>query len=46
MENFLLSGRLQLDEILTHELPFDQFAKAFALMQSGEGIKIVLDLER
>lgn len=46
MENFLLSGRLQLDEILTHELPFDQFAKAFELMQSGEGIKIVLDLER
>lgn len=44
MENFLLSGRLQLDEILTHELPFEQFAKAFELMQSGEGIKIVLDL--
>lgn len=46
MENFLLSGRLQLDDILTHELPFEQFPKAFELMQSGEGIKIVLDLER
>lgn len=46
MENFLLSGRLQLDEILTHELPFEQFPKAFELMQSGDGIKIVLDLER
>lgn len=46
MESFLLSGRLELDDILTHELPFDQFPKAFQLMQTGEGIKIVLDLER
>lgn len=44
MENFILSGRLQLDEIITHELPFESFARAFELMQSGEGIKIVLDL--
>lgn len=46
MENFLLSGRLELDGILTHELPFEQFPRAFELMQSGEGIKIVLDVER
>ncbi|MGH7130442.1 MAG: hypothetical protein ACREJO_00645 [Phycisphaerales bacterium] len=32
------------DEIITHELPLDQFAKGFGLMQSGEGIKIVLDV--
>ena len=44
MEALLLSGRLQLDEIITHELPLDQFAKGFGLMQSGEGIKIVLDV--
>lgn len=43
MENLLVSGRLELDEIVTHELPFERFAEAFSLMQSGEGIKIVLD---
>jgi threonine 3-dehydrogenase len=44
MENFLLGGRLQLDEIITHELPMEQYPRAFELMQSGEGIKIVLDM--
>lgn len=44
MENFLLGGRLRLDEIITHELPMEQFPRAFELMQSGEGIKIVLDM--
>jgi threonine 3-dehydrogenase len=42
MEALLLSGRLQLDEIITHQLPMADFAKGFGLMQSGEGIKIVL----
>jgi len=45
MENFLLGGRLKLDDIITHELPFERYPDAFSLMQSGEGIKIVLDLE-
>jgi threonine 3-dehydrogenase len=44
MEALLLSGRLELDEIITHQLPFEQFAKGFGLMQSGEGIKVVLDV--
>lgn len=44
MEALLLSGRLELDEIITHQLPMDQFAKGFGLMQSGEGIKIVLKM--
>ncbi len=46
MEDLVLSGRLQLDEIITHEIPFEDYARAFALMQSGEGIKIVLNLAR
>ncbi|MCK4871312.1 MAG: L-threonine 3-dehydrogenase [Phycisphaerales bacterium] len=46
MQELLLSGRLELDAIITHELPFEEFARGFALMQSGEGIKIVLDCER
>ncbi len=42
MENLLLSGRLELDDIITHEIPLEDYAKSFELMQSGEGIKIVL----
>ena len=44
MENLLVSGRLELDEIVTHELPMERYAEAFKLMQTGEGIKIVLDM--
>jgi threonine 3-dehydrogenase len=45
MEEMLLSGRLELDEIVTHQLPMADFARGFALMQSGEGIKIVLNVQ-
>ncbi len=45
MERLILSGRLDLDPIITHELPLAKFAEAFRLMQSGEGIKVVLDLQ-
>src|SRR5205823_7304111 len=38
MESFLLSGRLQLDAIVTHQLPMEQFERGFKLMQSGEAI--------
>ncbi|MBX3358185.1 MAG: L-threonine 3-dehydrogenase [Phycisphaeraceae bacterium] len=44
MEALLLSGRLRLDEIITHEIPMADFAKGFSLMQSGEGIKVVLSI--
>jgi len=44
MESLLLSGRLELDEIITHELPLEKFAEGFGHMRSGAGIKIVLDV--
>lgn len=44
MEALLLSGRLELDDIITHEVPLDQFRRGFDLMRSGEGIKVVLDV--
>lgn len=44
MEELLLSGRLQLEEIITHQIPLADFAKGFALMQSGEGIKVVMNV--
>jgi threonine 3-dehydrogenase len=46
MEELLLSGRLELDEIVTHEFPLEQFEKAHETMISGEGIKVVMSVER
>lgn len=44
MEELVLSGRLELDEIITHEFPIEDFKRAFETMMSGEGIKVLLDL--
>ena len=44
MEALLLSGRLHLDEIITHEIPMANYANAFALMQSGEAIKVIMNI--
>jgi threonine 3-dehydrogenase len=44
MEELLLGGRLELDEIITHEVPMEKYAEGFRLMQSGEGIKVVIDV--
>ena len=38
------SGRVDLTPIITHELPFEKYDDAFALMKSGEAAKIVLTL--
>ena len=44
MEELLLSGRLELDEIITHEFPIEQFETAFKTMRTGEGIKVVMNV--
>lgn len=44
MESLLLSGRLELDEIITHDLPLADFTQGFRCMQSGEGIKVVMSV--
>lgn len=46
MERLVLSGRLELDDIITHEFPMADYQKAFETMISGEGIKVLLDMER
>ena len=38
------SGRLPLDRLISHHLPLDEVAKGFELMQSGEALRVVLDL--
>lgn len=44
MEDLLLSGRLDLDPIITHQFPLEQYERAFATMIRGEGIKVLLDI--
>ncbi|MBL8764816.1 MAG: L-threonine 3-dehydrogenase [Phycisphaerae bacterium] len=44
MEALLLSGRLRLEEIITHRIPLEQFRRGFELMRTGEGIKVVLEV--
>jgi threonine 3-dehydrogenase len=44
MEELLLSGRLELDDIITHEFPIEDFQKAHKTMISGEGIKVVMSV--
>ena len=44
VENFLLSGRLNLDPIITHHLPLTEFERGLKMMQSGEAIKVVLEV--
>jgi threonine 3-dehydrogenase len=46
MEKLLLSKRLELDDIITHEFPMADYEKAFDTMISGEGIKVLLDMGR
>ncbi|MBM4107440.1 MAG: L-threonine 3-dehydrogenase [Phycisphaerae bacterium] len=44
MEELLLSGRLELDDIITHEFALEEFEKAHQTMIRGEGIKVVMDV--
>lgn len=44
MENFLLAGRLNLQPIITDEIPLADFETGFKRMQSGEAIKVVLQV--
>ena len=46
MEKLLVSGRLELEDIVTHEFPMADYKKAFETMISGEGIKVLLDMKR
>ncbi len=44
MEQLLLSGKLQLDDIITHEFPIEEFEKAFDTMIAGDGIKVLMNV--
>ena len=44
MENLILSGRLELESIITHVIEMQDFERGFKMMQSGEAIKVVMKI--
>ncbi len=44
VESFVLSGRLDLEPIITHQIDLCDFQRGFQLMQSGEAIKVVMKI--
>jgi threonine 3-dehydrogenase len=44
MQDLLLSGRLNLDPIITHEIPLEDYQRGFKLMAAGEAIKVILNI--
>lgn len=46
MENLILSRRLELDPIITHEIDMQDFESGFKMMQSGEAIKVVMRINQ
>ncbi len=44
MQNFLLSGRLNLKPIITHQIKMQDFDQGFKMMQSGQAIKVVMEI--
>ena len=44
MAGLLQSGMLDVESIITHRFPFDEFEKGFQLMKGGNCGKVVLDL--
>ena len=45
VEDLILSGRVNLKPIITHEIPFADFEQGFKLMKDGEAIKVILNVE-
>lgn len=44
MENLLLSGKLNLDPIITHEIEMKDYEQGLEMMQSGEAIKVMMKM--
>jgi threonine 3-dehydrogenase len=43
MKGLLKSGRLDIEPVITHQFPFDEYEKAFELMKTGNCGKVVLN---
>jgi threonine 3-dehydrogenase len=42
MENMLENGVLNVDPVITHKLPLEQYKEGFELLEKGRGSKILL----
>lgn len=42
VEDFLLSGRINLEPIITHQLPLQDYRRGLDLMRRGDAVKVVL----
>ena len=42
MEQLLASGLLNVDPVVTHEMPLERYGEALALLEAGEGGKVIL----
>lgn len=40
--DWYMEGRINIDDLITHEIPFEQINEAFTLMQKGSSIRTVL----
>jgi threonine 3-dehydrogenase len=45
MQKLLLSGKLLLDPVITHEMPYTEFHRAMELMNAGEAGKVVFTFQ-
>ena len=45
MRDFLASGRLDINPVITHRLPLESFEEGFEAMRAGEAAKVVLALD-
>lgn len=45
-EQFLLGGKLDLQPLITHEFSYRDYEEAFAVLQRGEAVKVLLDWTR
>lgn len=41
-ERFLMSGKIDINKIITHRFPLNEYGRAFEIAKSGEGCKVVL----
>lgn len=44
-ERFLMDHKLDLRPVITHRFPYRDYEQAFAVLEQGEGIKVLLDWE-
>jgi threonine 3-dehydrogenase len=42
MQHLLAAGLLNVDPVMTHELPLEEYERGFALLEAGQGGKVIL----